>query len=47
MAGAHGYAALLRSGFLSRRHPTLDDVASHAAAIARSLAREAQQPPQN
>ncbi|NJA58555.1 TetR/AcrR family transcriptional regulator [Streptomyces sp. NEAU-H3] len=40
IAAAHGYAALLRSGFLSRRHPTVDDVASHAAAIARSLARE-------
>ncbi|NJA57126.1 TetR/AcrR family transcriptional regulator [Streptomyces sp. NEAU-H3] len=40
IAAAHGYAALLRSGFLSRRHPTVDDIASHAAAIARSLARE-------
>ncbi|WP_210583119.1 TetR/AcrR family transcriptional regulator [Streptomyces sp. GESEQ-35] len=47
IAGAHGYAALLRSGFLSRRHPTLDDIASNAAVIARSLAREAQQAPQN
>ncbi|GAB3460873.1 TetR/AcrR family transcriptional regulator [Streptomonospora sediminis] len=46
IAGSHGYAVLLRGGFLSRRHPTLDDIASHAAAIARSLAREAQ-PPQN
>ncbi|MFJ4847326.1 MULTISPECIES: TetR/AcrR family transcriptional regulator [unclassified Streptomyces] len=42
IAAAHGYATLLRSGFLSRRHPTIDDVAAHAAAIARSLAREAQ-----
>ncbi|MGQ4515193.1 TetR family transcriptional regulator [Streptomyces sp. DW26H14] len=44
IAGAHGYAALLRSGFLNRRDPTVDDVASHAAAIARSLAREARRP---
>ncbi|MEU1621040.1 helix-turn-helix domain-containing protein [Streptomyces sp. NPDC005722] len=44
IAAAHGYATLLRSGFLSRRHPTIDDVASHAAAIARSLAREARPP---
>ncbi|GHH27241.1 TetR/AcrR family transcriptional regulator [Streptomyces lanatus] len=42
IAAAHGYAALLRSGFLTRRRPTLDNVASHAAAIARTLAREAQ-----
>ncbi|MEU6385865.1 helix-turn-helix domain-containing protein [Streptomyces bauhiniae] len=43
IAAAHGYAVLLRSGFLGRRQPTTDDVASHAAVIARSLARDAQQ----
>ncbi|MGP4086704.1 TetR/AcrR family transcriptional regulator [Streptomyces sp. KR55] len=42
IAGAHGYATLHRSGFLRRRHATAEDVASHAAAIARSLSREAQ-----
>ncbi|GLZ56372.1 TetR/AcrR family transcriptional regulator [Actinomycetospora sp. NBRC 106378] len=38
IAAAHGYAALLRTGFLDRRHPTADDVADHVAAIARSVA---------
>ncbi len=47
IAAAHGYGALLRSGFLSRRHPTLDDVADHAGAVARTLAREAQPTPQS
>lgn len=41
IAAAHGYATLYRSGFLGRREATVDDVASHAAAIARSLARDA------
>ncbi|MFC9083901.1 TetR/AcrR family transcriptional regulator [Streptomyces sp. NPDC057062] len=38
IAGAHGYAALHRSGFLRRRHASVEDIGSHAAAIARSLA---------
>ncbi|WP_018549443.1 TetR/AcrR family transcriptional regulator [Streptomyces sp. LaPpAH-108] len=41
IAAAHGYAALLRSDFLARRHATVEDVASGAAAIARSLANDA------
>lgn len=42
IAAAHGYAALLRSGFLQRRQPTVDDVAEHASAIARTLSQAAQ-----
>ncbi|MEW2131891.1 helix-turn-helix domain-containing protein [Streptomyces sp. NPDC005435] len=41
IAAAHGYATLLRSDFLARRHATVEDVASDAAAIARSLANDA------
>ncbi|MEU6242270.1 helix-turn-helix domain-containing protein [Streptomyces sp. NPDC047024] len=41
VAAAHGYATLLRSDFLARRHATVEDVASGAAAIARSLANDA------
>ncbi|MEW2517052.1 TetR/AcrR family transcriptional regulator [Actinacidiphila alni] len=43
IAAAHGYAALLRSGFLARRHATVDDISAQAAAIARSLSGDAQQ----
>ncbi|WP_329138929.1 TetR/AcrR family transcriptional regulator [Streptomyces sp. NBC_01476] len=42
IAGAQGYATLLRTGFLRRRHATVDDIAAHAAAIARSLSHDAQ-----
>ena len=38
IAAAHGYATLLQTGFLDRRHPTPDDVAEHTRAIARSIA---------
>ncbi|MFD0021824.1 TetR/AcrR family transcriptional regulator [Streptomyces sp. NPDC058382] len=41
ISAAHGYATLMRSGFYSRRQATTDDVAAHAAEIARSLARDA------
>ncbi|MEW2547970.1 helix-turn-helix domain-containing protein [Streptomyces sp. NPDC047002] len=41
IAAGHGYAALYRSGFLNRRGPTVEDIAGHAAAIARSLALDA------
>lgn len=41
IAAAHGYALLLRSGFMARRNATVDDIADHAAAIARTLAVDA------
>ncbi|GAB2495707.1 TetR/AcrR family transcriptional regulator [Nocardiopsis aegyptia] len=50
VAAAHGYASLLRGGFLTRRHATPEDVADHAAVIARTLSRDAQrraEPPQS
>lgn len=41
IAAAHGYAALYRSGFLRRRHASVDDIAAHSAAVARTLSDEA------
>jgi hypothetical protein len=41
IAAAHGYAVLLRSGFLSGHRASIDDIAENAAQIARNLAETA------
>ncbi|MEU3984067.1 helix-turn-helix domain-containing protein [Streptomyces sp. NPDC026672] len=38
VAAAHGYALLLRSGFLSGRKASIDDIAENATVLARSVA---------